>query len=106
MPSTTAILATDSLITAGVFQAVRAAGLAVPDDVSLIGFDDVEWMSMVQPSVSVVDQPVYALGKLAAERLLARIAREDSEARTYRLPATFIQRGSCAPPSEIRSQMA
>lgn len=99
----TAIFATDSLLTAGAYQAVLAAGLTVPDHVSLIGFDDVEWMSMVRPSISVVDQPVYALGKLAAERLMARITADDSAPRTYRLPARLIHRGSCTPASELRA---
>jgi LacI family transcriptional regulator len=74
--------------------------LSIPRDVSLIGFDDVDWMSMVRPPVTVVDQPVYELGKRAAERLIARIEGDTTAPHVYRLEATLIQRESCAPPCE------
>jgi LacI family transcriptional regulator len=97
----TAIFATDSIQTAGALDAIQAADLSVPRDVSLIGFDDVDWMSMVRPPVTVVDQPVYALGKRAAERLIARIEGDTTEPHVYRLEATLIQRESCTPPREL-----
>jgi DNA-binding LacI/PurR family transcriptional regulator len=96
----TAIFATDSIQTAGALDAIQAAGLSIPRDVSLIGFDDVDWMSMVRPPITVVDQPVYELGKRAAQRLIARIQGDTTEPQVYRLEATLIQRASCAPPCE------
>lgn len=100
----TALFATDSIQTAGALDAIYAAKLELPGDVSLIGFDDVDWMSMVQPPVTVVDQPVYELGKRAAERLVARIKGDAREPQIYLLEAALIQRGSCSPPdhSELR----
>jgi len=94
----TALFATDSILTAGAFAAMQAAGLAIPDEISLIGFDDVEWMSMVRPTVTVVNQPVYELGKRAAERLIARISGDDSLPRRIWLETELIIRQSCASP--------
>jgi LacI family transcriptional regulator len=86
----TAIFAADSIRTAGALDAIQAADLSIPRDVSLIGFDDVDWMAMVGPPVTVVDQPVYELGKRAAQRLIARIEGDTTERRYHRaasLPA-------------------
>lgn len=96
----TAIFATDSLLTAGIFRAVQDVGLVIPDDVSVLGFDDVDWMTMVRPAVTVVDQPMYELGRQAAERLMARIedAVDDSSPRQVQLDTHLILRGSCAVP--------
>jgi LacI family transcriptional regulator len=94
----TAIFATDSILTAGAFRAMQAAGFTVPDDISLIGFDDVDWMSMVRPPVTVVNQPVYELGKRAAERLMARIEGDDSPPQQVWLETELIVRHSCTPP--------
>ncbi len=95
----TAILGTDSILTAGAFRAIQACGLAIPDAISLIGFDDVDWMSMVRPTVTVVNQPEYELGKRAAERLLARIEGDESPAQQVWLDTELIVRHSCARPS-------
>lgn len=92
----TAILATDSILTAGAFRAIQACGLAIPDEISLIGFDDVDWMSMVRPTVTVVNQPEYELGKRAAERLMARIEGDESPAQQVWLETELIVRHSCA----------
>jgi LacI family transcriptional regulator len=94
----TGIFATDSFMSAWAFRGIQAAGLSVPQDVSLIGFDDVDWMSMVRPQISVVDQPVYELGKRAAERLIARIEGDTSPPQHVWLQTTLLLRGSCAPP--------
>jgi LacI family transcriptional regulator, galactose operon repressor len=54
---------------------------------------------MVRPQISVVDQPVYELGKRAAERLIARIEGDISPPQHVWLQTTLMLRGSCAPPS-------
>lgn len=94
----TALFATDSNLSADASSAMQAAGLAIPGEVSLIGFDDVEWMSMVRPTVTVVNQPVHELGLQAAERLMARINGDDSPPRRIWLETELIVRQSCAPP--------
>ncbi|HEY3292900.1 MAG TPA: LacI family DNA-binding transcriptional regulator [Candidatus Nanopelagicaceae bacterium] len=94
----TAIFATDSLMALGVLQGVHDSGLRSPDDVSVVGFDDADWTEVITPRLSVVAQPVHEIGRLAAERLLARINGDTSRSRTYLLPTTWIERDSIASP--------
>ncbi len=98
----TAVFATDSIITAGTLFAIQARDLEMPAEISLVGFDDVDWMSMVRPRITVVEQPVYTLGKQAAERLISRLTAEEDEIqpRHYSLETDLIVRDSCAPPTK------
>jgi DNA-binding LacI/PurR family transcriptional regulator len=52
---------------------LRRRGRKIPGDVSLVGFDDVPWMEMVEPQITVVDQPTIELGRSAARLLLRRL---------------------------------
>jgi LacI family transcriptional regulator len=97
-PRPTAILATDSVITLGILEGVQASGLTVPGQVSVVGFDDADWTTVVRPMLSVVSQPVYELGALAVRRLIARIRGDASAAAEHVLPTTFVARDSVAEP--------
>jgi LacI family transcriptional regulator len=97
-PRPTAIFVTDSLDTLGVLEEVQAQGLEVPGQVSVVGFDDADWMTVVRPRISVVAQPINEMGTLAARRLIARIRGDASAPRPYRLPTTFVARDSIARP--------
>jgi DNA-binding LacI/PurR family transcriptional regulator len=81
-----------------VWRAAQALGLSVPDDLSLVSFDDAPWMTMVRPQVTAVAQDAVALGEAAVARLLERIQAPESPARTVMLSATVARRGSTAPP--------
>lgn len=70
-----AFFVANNLMTLGTLQAIRDAGLRVPDDVLLIGFDDAPWTMMTDPPLSVVVQPTQAIGATAAR--LLRSARGD-----------------------------
>jgi LacI family transcriptional regulator len=91
-----AIFATDSLMALGVLQGIHDCGLKSPDDVSVVGFDDADWSEVVTPRLSVIAQPVHEIGRMAAERLLARIKGDTSKPRTTLLPTTWIERDSIA----------
>jgi LacI family transcriptional regulator len=93
----TAIFTTDNLMSLGAFEGTQHAGRAVPEEVSIVGFDDLEWMTIVRPPVTVVSQPTYELGATAATRLLARLAGDDGPPQTLTLETTFIIRGSTGP---------
>jgi LacI family transcriptional regulator len=69
----TAVFATDNESSRRIFLAAKAAGVKVPDEVSLLGFDDLDWTVMVEPPMSVVAQNPREMGRLACERLFARI---------------------------------
>lgn len=70
----TAVLALTNFATLGVIAAFGRLGIAIPADVSLVGFDDYAWMGVATPSITAVAQPVERMGAAAWECLRARIA--------------------------------
>jgi LacI family transcriptional regulator len=94
-PDVTAVFAANNLMAESVWQESQRRGLHVPTDLSLVAFDDLPWMSMVQPAVSAVAQPVVTMGAQAAELLLARLSGElTGDPRTVWLEPEFVRRGS------------
>ena len=83
----------------------RVAGAAPPTaassprDVSLVAFDDVPWMTMVEPRITAVAQPTFEMGRRAARLLLRRADEPDVPAALVRLEPALIVRGSTAPPA-------
>jgi LacI family transcriptional regulator, galactose operon repressor len=94
----TAVFATDSVIALGVVEGIQDLGLRIPEDVSVVGFDDADWTQVVRPRLSVVAQPIYEMGVAAAERLISRVRGEVVRPKTQVLPTTWIERESIAPP--------
>ncbi|HEV2662361.1 MAG TPA: LacI family DNA-binding transcriptional regulator, partial [Ktedonobacteraceae bacterium] len=62
-PLPDAFFTTNSLITAGVLQAMRERNLTIPDDVALVSFDETTWASLVQPPITLIAQPTYEIGR-------------------------------------------
>lgn len=94
----TAVYGTDSVLTSGAFRALRELGLRYPEDVSFLGFDDQEWSTMVQPEVTVVSQPRYRIGAVAASCLIERIRHPEAELDDVALPANLTVRQSTEAP--------
>jgi DNA-binding LacI/PurR family transcriptional regulator len=69
----TAIFAANNQLAEQAWQLLRARRLAIPRDVSLVAFDDVPWMGMVQPAITAVAQPTFEMGRRAALLLLRRL---------------------------------
>lgn len=99
-PRPTAIMALTDVMALGVMRAAFDAGLRVPDDVSVTGYDDIPLAAQVIPGFTTVAQPIYAMGERAAELLLRRIQTPDAPITVLRLPTTLQVRGSSAPPSK------
>ncbi len=94
----TGIACYNDLTAIGVLRALRAAGLRVPDDISVIGLDDIAAASWVVPALTTVAQQKVEMGRLAAERLIAAIEGEDPPTpETVRLPMTLTVRDSTGP---------
>ncbi len=72
--SFTALFAFNDISAIGTIRALREAGLRVPEDVSVVGFDDIQSAAFQNPGLTTVRQPLRKMGELAAETLLARIA--------------------------------
>jgi LacI family transcriptional regulator len=81
IPSPTAIFAGNDMVAIGALLAIREAGLRCPEDVSLIGFDDLDLAETTDPSLSSVSQSGYQLGTTAARILLDRLAGDKSPAK-------------------------
>jgi LacI family transcriptional regulator len=94
----TAILASDSLIALEIFRVVRHKGLRIPEDLSLITFHNADWTSVTSPPVTVIDQPVYALGRTVAELLIGRLKGGKQAPERVIIPTSIIERGSVGPP--------
>ncbi|MGA8153324.1 MAG: LacI family DNA-binding transcriptional regulator [Terriglobales bacterium] len=98
LPRPTAIFAGNDLIALGVLLALRESGLPCPQDVSLIGFDDLDIAEMTNPQLSSVYQPGYQLGATAARLLLERVAGSTGAAKHLVLDTALKIRQSVAPP--------
>jgi LacI family transcriptional regulator len=89
-----AFLIANSAMAIGVLEALRSHDRRPGRDVGVIAFDDVPWAALVEPPLSVVAQPAYEIGTVAAQLLLARIADTDRPPTTTTLGARLITRGS------------
>ena len=98
-PAPTAIFAANNFIAAGAIRAVREAGLHVPADISMVGFDDLASEWLMDPFLTVFAQPAYAIGQRATELLLERIdGQAPTTPREIVLPGELIVRRSSGPP--------
>ncbi len=90
----TAIFAADDLIALGAMEAARELGLRVPEDVSLIGFDDIPKAQDSQPSLTTIQQPMREIGVRAAEWLISQASVRRGEPLQLLIKPTLIVRGS------------
>ncbi len=91
-----AIVAMSDVIALGILEGLEEQGYTVPDDISLVGFDDIPEAKLVRPQLTTVSQPGYDKGHRAAEILMQMIRGETVDSR-YILPTELIRRDSCAP---------
>jgi DNA-binding LacI/PurR family transcriptional regulator len=98
--SPTAIFATSDTIAMGLMQAAYQAGIAMPDRLSIIGFDDIDFASYTIPPLTTISQSGVEMGRIATELLLDMIdnARDRSEVNDVILSPRLVVRGSTAPP--------
>ncbi len=89
-----AILTGNSRLTIGALNAIKQSGHKIPDDLLLAGFDETVWMQHVGPGITVISQPIYEMGRSAAELLLQRIEDSERPVREMSLKGELIIRGS------------
>ena len=94
-PAPTAVIAANDMIALGVVQQLQEQGLGVPDDVSVVGFNDFDFSSWVRPSLTTVRIPAAAMGRRAVEVLLAADGGAVPEAPVF--PAELVVRESSGP---------
>lgn len=92
----TAVFSTTNFMTLGLLRAAAECGIAIPATLSVVGFDDAEWTTVVTPPVSVVAQPAYELGRAAASQLIERIEGARGPGTLTKLATAFVERQSVA----------
>ena len=99
-----AVVVTTNEMLAGTVQAIRLRGLRLPHDLSLIGMDDTRWARLMEPPLTVISQPAYAMGYEAAHLLIASLQQPEQSAltpRVRRLSAQLLVRSSTAAPKIV-----
>ena len=97
----TAIFAFNDNIAIGVMQAARARGVRVPEDLSVVGFDDVEPATIVTPMLTTVRQPLAEMGRTAVSLLTRLLERQRFETLHIELATRLVVRESTAPPRAL-----
>lgn len=95
----TAVFVANDLSAMGALEALAEAGLSVPDDVSLVGYDDIITSHSARVALTTVAQPSMAMGRAATELLIERLTSDRTEARHLVLAPRLVVRGSTAPPA-------
>ena len=104
LPRPTAIFACNDLMAFGVLQAARELGLRCPEDLSIAGFDSLEFTNFTDPSLTSVYQPGYQLGATAARLLLQRVDGMTFAPKKLLLPTELKKRNSVAHPPSVVSE--
>lgn len=94
-PRPTAIFVANNLMTLGAYEALHERELHIPEQVAVIGFDDMPWATALRPALTAVAQPTFELGAAAAQLLLARLRDPQRPFRRVVLETRLMIRGSC-----------
>jgi LacI family transcriptional regulator len=99
----TAILAGNDLTAIGILHRAYDGGLRVPDDLSVVGFDDILFAEYTQPALTTVSVPRNEIGKVAFQALWGMISDIDQAGREFRVPTTLVIRQSATPTMKAES---
>lgn len=91
----TAVFIANNVMTLGALQYVNEQALEIPGDIAVIGYDDMPWAASLRPPLTVVAQPDYEIGVLAARLMLDRIREPESSYKHITLDARLVLRASC-----------
>lgn len=90
-----ALFAGNDLMAIGAMKLFRQRGIRVPEDVALVGFDDIELASLVHPALTTIHQPMKEVGVIAAQKLLALLSGEQTEEKQSVVSTHLVVRESC-----------
>ncbi|KZN95339.1 LacI family transcriptional regulator [Aeribacillus pallidus] len=91
----TAVFASSDEMAIGAIKAIKAKGLKVPDDISIVGFDDIKFASIFEPALTTVSQPMFEIGQKAMELLIKLIQKDKLEKSQYILEDRLVIRETC-----------
>jgi len=92
----TAVVAANDMLALGCLDATKELGLRVPEDISITGYDDIQFLDRMSPALTTVHVPKYEMGALATQKLLDMIAGDDSSASIVRVQPSLVVRNSTA----------
>ncbi len=93
----TAVFVAGDLMALGAIDEIRNHGLNVPDDISIIGFDDIKMVQYTTPALTTIRQDTTLIGKTAASLLLEQINDKKKQFISAKIPVTLVERKSCQP---------
>jgi LacI family transcriptional regulator len=96
----TAIFASNDVMAMGAMDAVHSRGLRIPEDISILGFDDIPQAELIRPALTTVRQPLEQMGCVSTQMLLDIIKNPDKEVVQIKLPTELIIRGSTQFPKD------
>jgi LacI family transcriptional regulator len=102
----TALFAYNDISAIGSIRAFQQAGLGVPEDVSVVGFDDIQSAAYLSPPLTTVRQPLQEMGEIAARALLDRIEKQAKHVAEISIAPEFVVRDSTAPPHHRRAMVS
>lgn len=91
-PDTDGVIASNDIVATAVLHEALRLGKKVPDDVQIIGFDDIPLSTLLTPSLTTIRQPAYDMGRAAASLLIQLIENENVDNKTIQMPVTFTER--------------
>jgi LacI family transcriptional regulator len=100
----TAIFAFNDNLAIGTIAAARERGLSVPDDLSVVGFDDVEHATIATPALTTVRQPLAEMGRMAVSILVRLLDKQRLETLRVELGTRLVVRGSTGPLTRVKSR--
>ncbi|MCX6923017.1 MAG: LacI family DNA-binding transcriptional regulator [Verrucomicrobia bacterium] len=99
-----AVVVANNRMTLGAFQAINERQARIPEDIALVGFDDMPWASSLRPPLTAVAQPAEELGRAAAQLLLDRLKDPKRIVRKVVLPTRLIVRASCGARAAVAAE--
>jgi LacI family transcriptional regulator len=99
-PSFTAVFAGNDLLALGCYDVMAEVGLRCPDDISIVGFNDIPFLDKLRPPLTTVHIPHYDIGLGAARMVLDRLLDPSTEPTTLLLDPELVVRGSTSPPRD------
>jgi LacI family repressor for deo operon, udp, cdd, tsx, nupC, and nupG len=102
----TAVVTANDLMALGAMQEFKSAGLKIPHDISIVGFDDISFAALTDPPLTTICLPRMELGRRAVEALMTSIEHPDRQGVEIQIPTYLVIRGSTAPARIVRSAMA
>jgi DNA-binding LacI/PurR family transcriptional regulator len=100
----TAIVVANDLMALGAMQEFKAAGLRIPQDISIVGFDDISFASLSEPALTTVCSPRVEIGRRAFEALALTMEKPRQQGLEIRIPTYLVERNSTSPPRPANSK--